>query len=302
MDAEVHRFSLPLPAREGRTRRTYSGAVLEIDAWPELREPVVVIALSGWVDAGMAGAHAVEVVRDQLGAGRRFGRIDLADLVDLQQTRPQVEIVDGVTRRISWPVIECIAGRAGRDVVVISGPEPSLYWPTVIEEIVDAAQRLSATGAYGLGAMPAVTTHRQPVSVLATATDDALAERAGALRTDYVGVTGLQTALLVGLGAAGIPSVGLWAQVPHYLAGSPSPPATHAVLTRLMALSGVELDLADLEREVERYAVKVEAGLADRPDVAELVQAIESEHPSVPTGDELVTEIERFLRSQSDQD
>lgn len=276
--------------------------MLEVETWPELRDPILVVALQGWVDAGMAGSHGVDVLREQLGSARRFARLDLADLVDLQQTRPEVSIVEGITRRISWPELELVAGSAGRDVVTVSGPEPSLRWPSVIGALVDAARRLGVTAAYGLGAMPSVSTHRQPIQVLATATDADLAERAGALRTDYAGITGLQTALLVALGEAGIPSVALWGQVPHYLAGSPSPPAARAVLGRLLDLSGLELDLGPLDRDVERYAVKVEAGLADRPDVAELVQAIEAEHPSIPSGDELVSEIERFLRSQPDGD
>jgi proteasome assembly chaperone (PAC2) family protein len=267
-----------------------------------LRQPVLIVALQGWVDAGMAGSRGAEVVREQMTEARRFARLDLADLVDLQQTRPDVEIVEGLTKRVTWPEIECVAGRAGRDVVVVTGPEPSLLWPAVIAELVAVAQRLGVVAAYGLGAMPSVSTHRRPVEVLATATDEDLAERAGALRTDYVGVTGLQTALLVALGGVGIPAVGLWAQVPHYLAGSPSPPATRAILGRLLELSGIEIDLGPLDRDVERYVVKVEAGLADRPDVAELVQAIETEHPSMPSGDELMTEIEQFLRSQPDQD
>ncbi|MFM8304326.1 MAG: PAC2 family protein [Actinomycetota bacterium] len=272
--------------------------MLEVTAWPRLRQPVFVVALQGWVDAGLAGSHGADVLREQMTEARRFARLDLADLVDLQQTRPGVEIVDGLSKRIRWPVIEIVAGNANRDVVLVTGPEPSLCWPTVIGDLVAVAERLGVVAAYGLGAMPSVSTHRRPVEVLATATDADLAERAGALRTDYVGITGLQTALLVALGDAGIPSVGLWGQVPHYLAGSPSPPATRAVLGRLVELSGIGLDLDPLDRAAQRYAAKVEAGLAERPDVAELVQAIESEHPSVPTGDELVREIEAFLRNQ----
>lgn len=276
--------------------------MVEVETWPELREPVLVVALQGWVDAGMAGSQVADRLREQMGSVRRFARLDLSDLVDLQQTRPEVAIVEGVTRRISWPEIECVAGTVGRDVVLVTGPEPSLRWLSVIRALVDVATRLGVVVAYGLGAMPAVTTHRRPVDVLATATDGSLAEQVGALRTDYTGATGLQTALLVALAEAGIPSVGLWGQVPHYLAGSPSPPATRALLGRLMRLTGIEVDLAPLDRDVERYAVKVEAGLADRPDVAELVQAIEIEHPSIPSGDELADEIEQFLRSQPDQD
>ena len=276
--------------------------MLEVDAWPELRDPVLVLALSGWVDAGMAGAHASALLREQLGAARVFAHLDLSDLVDLQQTRPMVEIVDGTTRRISWPVIECVAGRAGRDVVLLTGPEPSLRWPSLVAEIVVMARRLGIEAAYGLGALPAVTTHRRAVSVVATVTEPDQVDELGAMRTDYEGATGLQTALLVALGEAGIPGVGLWAQVPHYVAGNASPPATRAVLARLAQLSAIEFDLSDLDREVDGYVEKVEAGLADRPDVAELVRAIEAEHPEMPSGDDLVSEIEKFLRSRPETD
>jgi proteasome assembly chaperone (PAC2) family protein len=288
--------------RKRHVEPPYSGFVLDVESWPELRDPVLVIALSGWVDAGFAGASAAAMLREQMGAARVFARIDLSDLVDLQQTRPTVHIVEGATRRISWPVIECVAGRAGRDVVLCTGPEPSLRWPSIVAEIVTMAKRLDVRAVYGLGALPAVSTHRRPVPVLATATGAELANEVGALRTDYSGATGLQTTLLVALGEAGLPGVGLWAQVPHYVAGNASPPATHAVLARLCELTGVVMDLDDLARQSVEYVERVESGLADRPDVAELVQAIEAEHPELPSADELASEIERFLRSRPDQD
>lgn len=281
---------------------TYSDPVLDVQTWPELDEPVLAVALSGWVDAGMAGANAIGVIREQLGAAREFAHIDLAELVDLQQTRPTVEIVDGVTRRVSWPRIECVAGHAGRDTVLVVGPEPSLRWRSVMTELVEAAQRLGVVGAFGLAAMPSVFSHRRPVPVVATVSDPDLAQRAGAIRTDYVGVTGFQTALLVELGRVGIPSIGLWAQVPHYLAGNASPPAARAVLSKLMELTGMELDLAGLDRAAARYTRKVELGLADRPDVAELVAAIEAQSGPPDNVEDLVTEIERYLRSQPDDD
>ncbi|MEI8001651.1 MAG: PAC2 family protein [Actinomycetes bacterium] len=274
--------------------------MLDVDTWPDLRDPVLVLALSGWVDAGSTGALAADRLREQMVASRVFARLDLADLVDLQQTRPEVSITAGTSRRIAWPVIEFVAGRAGRDVVLCSGPEPSLRWPSLIAEVVALATRLGVREAYGLGAMPAVVTHRRPVPVLSTVTSAALADGAGVLREDYEGATGLQTALLVSLGAVGISGTGLWAQVPHYLAGSPSPPAVRAVLERLVAATGVVCDTTDLAREAEVYNRRVDDGLVDRPDVADLVDAIETEHPQpavaeIPTADDLAAEIEEFL-------
>jgi predicted ATP-grasp superfamily ATP-dependent carboligase len=263
-----------------------------------MRDPVLVVALSGWVDAGSAGVSAAALLREQLTSARSFARYELDDLLDFQQTRPMVQLVDGVTRNIVWPVIEIVAGRAGADVVLLVGPEPSLRWPTITREVVDLATRLGVRLAVGLGAMPAVVSHRRPASVLSTAATEALARESGAMRTDYQGPVGLQTVLQVALGDAGIPSLSLWAQVPHYLAGNPSPPAVHALLTRVQEIAGIVTDRSSLEEQCREYTEKVEEGLADRPDVAELVRAIEAEPPDLPSGDELASEIERYLREQ----
>jgi len=272
--------------------------VLRIDVLPQLRDPVLVVALTGWVDAGDAGALAATMLAAQLDGGRVFGTYDISDIVDLQQTRPTVSLVDGTTRAIEWPAIELTAGRAGRDVVVAIGPEPSLRWPSFVADLVGLAEQLGVTQAFGLGGMPSVVSHRRPTTVLATATSHSLAQEVGAMRTDYQGPTGVQTVLQVALGDAGIPTVGLWAQVPHYVSGNPSPPAVRALLEHVRELGRVRVDLSALDAEAETYAEKVEEGLSDRPDVAELVSAIESEGTEEVSGDALAAEIERFLREQ----
>src|SRR6266540_6148927 len=274
--------------------------MLDVDRWPDLRDPVLVVALSGWVDAGLAGAGAAAVLGEQIESAAGFGRVDLTDLVDLQQTRPSVHLVDGATREISWPMIELTAGRAGRDVVLCRGPEPSLRWRSFSDELVQMSQRLGVSTMIGLGGMPTLVSHRRPVSVLTTATNRSLAQEVGAWRADYTGPTGAQTALQVALGQAGIPGVGLWAQVPHYVAATPSPPAISALLSRLREIGGVEIDLAPLDGQADEYLKRDEEGLSDRPDVAEMVHNIEAAEGTgdVPTGEELASEIERFLRDQ----
>jgi proteasome assembly chaperone (PAC2) family protein len=273
--------------------------VLQIDSWPKLRSPVLVATLAGWVDAGEAGSGAATMLHGQLESARAFGRYDLTDVLDLQQTRPSVALVDGTTREVTWPSIDLTAGRAGRDVVMCVGPEPSLRWPSFIAEIVDLAQRLGVERAFTLGGMPALVSHRRPVSVLTTATSASLAQETGAIRADYEGPTGAQTALQVALGEAGVPTVGLWAQVPHYVAGNASPPAIRALLERLRELGNLSVELGMLDEECDVYTAKVEEGVLERPDVAELVRAIEENTaPEEVSGDEIAAEIERFLRDQ----
>jgi proteasome assembly chaperone (PAC2) family protein len=271
--------------------------MLNVERWPELRDPVMVIALTGWVDGGLAGAGTMAAIAEQLESVGRFGRYELANELDLQQTRPTVKLADGVTREIDWPAVDLVAGRLGRDVVLCAGPEPSLHWRTFTEDLVGVAQKVGATMAVGLGGMPAVVSHRRPVRVLATATSRSLAQEVGAMRADYSGPTGVQTVLQVALGQAGIPSLGLWAQVPHYVSGNPSPPAIRALLERLRDVAGVQAVLDGLDAQTDDYLQKVEEGLHDRPDVADMVRAIEAQaEDELPTGDDLAAEIERFLR------
>lgn len=276
------------------------GAVLDVEQWPQLRDPVMLVALSGWVDGGMAGGGALAAVAEQLEAARAFGTIDLSDLVDLQQTRPTVNLIDGTTRSVSWPSVDLVAGRAGRDVVLVAGPEPSIRWREFTDQLVHAAQRLDIQRAFTLGGMPAPVSHRRPVSVLATATSRSVAQEVGALREDYVGPTGVQTVLQVALGEVGIPAVGLWAQVPHYVAGTPSPPAIRALLERLREVAGIEVDLRSLDEQSDLYTEKVEEGLSERPDVAEMVLQLEAHggEDDLPSGEDLAREIERFLRDE----
>jgi proteasome assembly chaperone (PAC2) family protein len=280
--------------------------LLDVDTWPNLRDPVMVISLAGWVDAGVAGAGSMAVLGEQLEAQRPFGTIDLADLMDLQQTRPIVQLADGVTRTIEWPSIDFVAGRAGRDVVLCRGPEPSLRWRAVLGAITDAATYLGVSKAFTLAGIPSMVSHRRPVPIMSTATSADLLDVAGAFRNDYAGPTGAQTALQVMLGDAGVPTVALWAQVPHYISSGASPPAIRALLAKLRELGGLELDLTTLDDQTDAYVRRVEDGIADRPDVAEAIAAIESSTPDpatleseLPSGDELASEIEKFLRDQS---
>jgi hypothetical protein len=127
-------------------------------------------------------------------------------------------------------------------------------------------------------------------------------EETGAWHQDYTGPTGAQSALQVMLGEAGVPAVGLWAQVPHYVAAGPSPPAIRALLARLRDLGDVQIDLSVLDDQARTYVQRVDEGVAERPDVLEAIEEIESasaqEEPPLPSGDELASEIERFLRGQ----
>jgi hypothetical protein len=280
--------------------------MLSVDHWPELREPLLVIALAGWVDAGGAGAGAVGTLADQLLDTDQFATIDVAAIADLQQTRPTARW-EGDARVIDWPTITFESGHvgggregAGRDVVLMRGPEPSLQWPSIASSTVEAARRLGVRQAATLGGIPSLVSHRKAMVVTASATQRSLAQELFPVRPDYAGPTGLQTVVLRALGDVGIPGAGLWVHVPQYVSGSPSPPAVRALLARLVELYHLDLDLRALDQRSEAYLRRVEAGLEGRPDVKAAVDRIDEQQERT-TGD-LVAEIEEFLRTQGDED
>jgi len=120
------------------------------------------------------------------------------------------------------------------------------------------------------------------------------------VRLDYVGPTGAQTVLQAALAAAGIDAVGLWAQVPHYLSGTVSPPAARALLSRLREIAAIDFDLRPLDGQAAAYTTQVEETVSSRSDIAELVNQLDAQAgDEIPTGDELVSEIEEFLRGES---
>src|SRR5262245_51565921 len=150
--------------------------MLVVDRWPRCERPVMVVAMAGWVDAGVAGGGTIAALREQLTDLREFGTIDLTDLLDLQQTRPTARFAEGGLRVIEWPKLSFEHGRAGRDVILVHGPEPSIAWPAVARTITEAAARLGVLQASTVGGMPALVSHRRPVPVLATGSSRSVAQ------------------------------------------------------------------------------------------------------------------------------
>jgi proteasome assembly chaperone (PAC2) family protein len=214
-----------------------------------LRAPALVCAFKGWNDAGEAASSAVSFMGAALEA-TRFATIDPEHFVDFQATRPLVKLVDGRTRAIEWPeweVYEARIPRAPRDLVILTGPEPSYRWREFCGQVVELAEALGVQLVVTLGALLADVPHSRPVSVTAFASDPALVERLQLQPPTYEGPTGIVGVLQNACAEAGMPAASLWAAVPHYVAVAPNPKGALAVLRRLESLVGVTVDAQDLE-------------------------------------------------------
>ncbi|MFP5375848.1 MAG: PAC2 family protein [Acidimicrobiia bacterium] len=281
------------------------------DDRPRLRRPVLVAAFEGWNDAGEAASLAARYLAAQW-AARRFATVDPEEFYDFTATRPRVRFGDGPRREVVWPDGELsaasLAGSA-HDVVFLHAAEPQLRWRTYATAVVDVARSLGVELALTLGGLGAEVPHTRPVRITGTAADAGLERRLGLERSRYQGPTGIVGVLHDALAGGGIASASLWAAVPHYVSGTPSPKAALALVERTAALLGTQVETLDLEVAAAAYERQVSEVVAEDEDVAGYVARLEEsggdgegdepdELPWPPPPD-LAGEVERFLRDQA---
>jgi predicted ATP-grasp superfamily ATP-dependent carboligase len=282
---------------------------LRIEQRPELERPVLIAAFRGWNDgaqgASLAGGYLAKIWNAQ-----QFASIDPETFYDFQATRPMVSLVEGITRRIDWPENDFYSAHPeslGRSAMLLLGVEPNLRWKRFTSLIVDLAREHDVELVVTLGALLADVPHTRPSPVTGTATDPALVERLGLQTSRYEGPTGIVGVLHDACRAADLPSVSLWAAVPHYVSLAPSPRAALALCQRLGDLLESPIDTAELDQAVEAYTARVTEAVATDEETAEYVQELEQraemiDESDLPSGDSLAAELTRFLRERDEQD
>jgi PAC2 family len=283
---------------------------------PELVEPVLVVMLTGWIDAGGAAQLAMSTLEEECGA-RTIAAFDPDTFIDFRARRPVMELRDGVNTNLVWPTIELKAGRdaAGHDVLLLSGHEPDSAWHHFVDSATSLSIDLGAHTMVGLGAYPFATPHTRPSRLSVSAGSAEVAAGLGYLKNSVDVPAGVQAALEHGFAARGVPAVGLWAQVPHYVSAAAYPPASVALLGGLGEVAGLRVDATVLRTESERHRSRLDELIASNPEHVEVLRQLEQAYDEedqsaaaagplpftagdLPSGDELAAELERFLRDQ----
>jgi proteasome assembly chaperone (PAC2) family protein len=271
-----------------------------------LRRPVLVAAFEGWNDAGDSASSAIEHLEEQWGA-QIVAAIDPDEYYDFQVNRPQVQLVDGVTRKVTWPTTRisvCSPPDAERDVVLVRGLEPNMRWRGFCQELVDIAEQLDIQLVVTLGALLADSPHTRPVPVSGTTSDAKTAAALGLESSRYEGPTGIVGVFQDACMHAGMTSVSFWAAVPHYVAQPPCPKATVALLRRIEDLLDIAVPLDDLPERARAWERQVDELAAEDSDVAEYIASLEEREPETDlpeaSGDAIAKEFERYLRRHDD--
>jgi proteasome assembly chaperone (PAC2) family protein len=278
---------------------------------PELDAPVLILALDGWIDAGLGAANARASLLNTM-SPKTVARFDSDELLDHRARRPTMHLVEGVVTGMTWPAVElqAAADDAGNDVLLLVGAEPDHAWRAFTSDVVDLALELQVRLVVGLGAYPAPVPHTRPTRLAVTASDPALATN-NLVRATVDVPAGVQAAVERRAYEMGLAAVGLWAQVPHYLAAMPYPAASVALLDGLGSVAGLQVGNETLRGEADATRQRVDALVNENDEHQQMVRQLEAtvdaEQEStdtalgvgpLPSGDELAAELERFLRDQ----
>jgi hypothetical protein len=280
---------------------------------PMLHEPVLVVMLTGWIDAGGAAATAVGALADECHAAPIL-RFDDDTYIDFRARRPTMEVRDGINSDLRWSTIEMSAGRApgGRDVVVLTGPEPDMAWRRFSSSVTDIAESLGVREMAAFGAYPFAAPHTRDARLSCTSPSTDVLASVTFARSSVDVPAGVASVLEHAMHDRKIPAIGIWAQVPHYLAAMSYAGASVALLDGLREVTGVSIDASALREAITVQRARIDEMIADNPEHLAMLRQLEELYDStrgdtadfappdleMRSGDELAAEIQRFLRDQ----
>jgi proteasome assembly chaperone (PAC2) family protein len=273
--------------------------------WPALTDPVLLGAFEGWNDAGDAATGAVEHL-ELVWDAQPITELDPEDYYDFQVNRPTVSLVDGVSRRVTWPTTRfsvCRPPGASFDLVIVRGIEPNMRWRSFCRELLAVIHELDIRLVVTLGALLSDTPHTRPLQVTGVAYDAESASRYGLDKSRYEGPTGIVGVLQDACVASGIPAISFWAGVPHYVSQPPNPKATLALLHSVEEVLDVPVPLAELPAQADEWQKLVDEMAAEDDEVTEYIRNLEERDDEIDrselgqaSGDAIAREFERYLR------
>ncbi len=282
---------------------------MEILQIPILRDPVMLIAFSGWNDGAEAATGALDHL---LSAWTQtnddvvpvlIAQVDSEDFYDYQVSRPQVRVNETQQREIIWPGTQIFGlsiPSMRRDLIIVTGVEPSMRWKSFTSEILDIADDLEVSMIITVGAMLSDSPHTRPIKIIATTANPSVGARLDLLPSTYQGPTGIIGAIQDGCTKRGIESLSLWASVPHYAPNAPSPKASLALIHAMEDYLGVLIPVGDLSEQAQSWEESVTLLASEDADVADYVKSLEASKDAAElpeaSGETIAKEFEKYLR------
>lgn len=268
---------------------------------------VLICAFEGWNDAAESASTAAKLVCDSLSC-ETVAEIDPEDYYDFQFTRPTVSFTDAGDRELSWPTTSFMISKEKSPFdrfSVLIGAEPARRWKSFAAEVMEMIEDREIDAVVFLGGMLADVPHTRPINVTATSQNEELRLAMGLDKSSYEGPVGIISVLGMACEEANIPSVALWAAVPHYVHNSPSPKATLALLAELEKLVGTSFPQGDLADQAFAWERGIDEIAENDEEMAGYIRQLEKTRDDIESeaasGEAIARELEKFLQSEEDK-
>jgi hypothetical protein len=282
---------------------------------------LLVVAFEGWNDAGEAASGAIDMLREQLELVQ-LSEVDPEDYFDYQFNRPTIAMDDDGTRSLTWPTVTMhgpahplvpgtqvqttqpfsvdASGANADNIYLLTGTEPSRGWKVFTSEIIDQIDAHQISAVVFLGAMLADVPHTRPISVFASSENSHVRESLALERSLYEGPVGILSVLSIAAEKAGVPTVSIWASVPHYVHNAPSPKATLALIDKLEEIVNVVIPRGTLVEDAAAWESGIDALAAEDEDMTSYIAGLEKARDTVDSpeasGEAIAHEFEKYLR------
>ena len=283
---------------------------LTVEQMPERKLPTMVAAFAGWPDAAESATGAVQYLVKNLPA-HKFAEIDPEEFYDFTVVRPETRIDEEGERVIRWPVNEFhhySPEDESRGMLLFAGTEPSLRWRAFSTIVADFAEQCGVRFVVSLGGMMDAVPHTREPKVTGRASSPDLAQKVewlGIRDSGYQGPTGIHTSFLDASVKRGMAHASIWGHSPHYVTTTPNPMVSYSLLSRLRSLVEFDAELDELRKAGEAYQAEVNQAIAKQSDVTSYVRRLEQRYDAanastdeIPSSDDMVQELEDFLKSQ----
>ena len=294
--------------------------------WPKRRQnepvneneqrPVLIHALDGFLTAGAAPRIAAKQLRS--GSGEVVKRFDLDELYDYRARRPFITFRSEHYQDYDEPSLEITREHDadGAPYLLLAGPEPDFRWEGFIDGVAEVVEEHGVSLTLGLGAVPMGVPHTRPAMITAHGSRPELVDRKNLWQADVRVPSSVQALLEYRFAQRGLDAAGYVVHVPHYLAQVDYPTAAIALLDAVVDRTGLNLDYEDLKAAQGQALAEIEQQIAEQDGESVLTgleeqydaftrgaaQSLLAEDDSIPSGEELADQFERFLARQRKTD
>jgi hypothetical protein len=275
---------------------------------PPTDRPLLVVMLTGWIDASNAAAAAMDALIDKT-AATTIVEFDADTYIDYRARRPIMELRLGVNTRLNWVTPKLLLGRDrnNRDILLLTGAEPDANWQRFANDVTTLARSLGVRRMLGLGAYPVATPHTRHVKMSCTCPSPSIVATLPYIKSSLDAPAGVESVLEHALTAVDIDAIGLWAQVPHYVSSMPYPASTLALLNAVAEVGNVDIDVSELRDIVDVQRDRLDRVVTENSEHAAMLRQLEQAFDAaqaadgtlaneLPDGDQLAAELEQFLR------